>query len=136
MRRADPAPMGAYSVPSTDDGGTYPAACYSLVEGNNGAWGLQIRGDLQEQEQQRRWWQQQQQQHQQHWHHCSFYWPNFQKCDPLPVLNDCSQGVVFPKIRPKKRTMVQRRPFSVGQMSAHATTPATQLPCQSVWLSI
>jgi hypothetical protein len=38
--------------------------------------------------------------------HCSAFWPNFLKCDPLLVLSVFSQGVVFQEIRPKKRAMV------------------------------
>jgi hypothetical protein len=38
--------------------------------------------------------------------HCSVFWPNFLKCDPLLVLSVLSQGVVFQEIRPKKRAML------------------------------
>jgi hypothetical protein len=38
--------------------------------------------------------------------HCSVFWPNFLKCDPLLVLSVFSQGVIFQEIRPKKRAML------------------------------
>jgi hypothetical protein len=41
--------------------------------------------------------------------HCSVFWPNCLKCDPLLVLSVFSQGVVFQKIRPKNGAMAAMR---------------------------